>query len=198
MAADETYPSGVHRRQDGSLRVPSGATLDIESGGTLSFAGVNVNATAAEINNVADVSARLVAAGASLTLTVAAHSGKLIALDTAAGSAITLPAATGSGAVFDFLVTVKPTSNQHRISVVGNDAFYGSVNILDADAAAQNSFAAGSDADQFNLNGTTTGGQKGDWVRMVDMVADGWHVVAQLVCPSGSDDATPFATGQVT
>lgn len=157
-----------------------------------------LTATASEINNVADVSARLVAAGATLTLTAAAHSGKIIALDTAAGSAITLPAATGSGAQFDFLVTVKPTSNQHRISVVGNDAFYGSVNILDADAAAQNSFAAGSDADQFNLNGTTTGGQKGDWVRMVDMVADGWHVMAQLVCPSGSDDATPFATGQVT
>ena len=159
-----------------------------------------VLATAAEINRVADVSTRLVAAGASLTLTEAAHDGKIIALDTAAGSTITLPAASGSGMRFTFLVTVKPTSNQHRIDVVGNDEFVGSLDILDMDAAAQASFAAldAADNDRLDLNGTTKGGLVGDWIELIDLVADNWHVRGQLVCPAGSNVASPFTTAAVS
>lgn len=204
MATTEAghHPNRFYVDHGGNPHLNSSSLYLDESGTALSAAELGaldgITATAAELNNVADVSARLVAAGATLTLTVAAHSGKIIALDTAAGSAITLPAASGSGAVFNFVVTVKPTSNQHRISVVGNDAFFGSVNNLDVDGAAQGGFAAGSDADQLNLNGTTTGGQKGDWIRLVDMVADGWCAFGQVVCPAGSNPATCFATGQVT
>lgn len=158
-----------------------------------------VTATAAEINRAVDVSGRLVAAGSTLALTEAAHDGKTILLDTAAGSAITLPAATGSGTRFRFVVTVKPTTNQHRISVVGNDAMLGSVNLLDLDGAAQTAYAAAADSDQFNLNGTTTGGQIGDVVELEDALADRWLVVrGQLTCAAGSNPATPFATAQVT
>lgn len=155
-------------------------------------------ATPTEINRAADVSARLVAAGEALAVTVAAHDGKTILLDTAAGSTCTLPAATGSGARMRFAVSVKATSNQHRITVTGNDAFVGSYNILDMDAAAQGAYAAAADADQFNLNGTTTGGLVGDWVEVQDIAADKWLITGQLCCPAGSNPATSFATGQVT
>lgn len=41
--ADNTYlPSRVQMRQDGSFAVPSGATLDVESGGTFSINGTNI------------------------------------------------------------------------------------------------------------------------------------------------------------
>lgn len=197
---------------DGNLHL-NGASIHTDESGTaisgtelanaadgLGVALSSLAATAAEINRSADVSARLVAAGASLTLTEASHADKIIKLDTAAGSAITLPAATGSGARFIFIVTTKPTSNQHRISVVGNDEFVGSVNILDVDGSAQAAFAAldAADNDQLDLNGTTKGGQVGDWLEIVDIAADNWHVRGQCVCPAGSNPATPFTTGQVT
>jgi len=141
-----------------------------------------------------------VAAGATITLTVASHDGRLIALDTAAGSTVTLPAATGSFARFLFLVTVKPTSNQHRINVTGDDEYVGSVNILDRDAAAQAAYGAidGGDNDQFDMQGTTKGGLQGDWVEVIDILADTWLIRGQLQCPAGSNPASPFAAGQVS
>lgn len=171
---------------------------------TLSEAELGVldglTASQQEIENAVDISTRLVAAGATLTLTAAAHSDRVILLDTASGSAITLPAASGSGAKFTFVVSVKPTTNQHRISVVGDDEFVGSVNNLDMDAATQSAFAAldAADNDQFDMNGTTKGGQVGDWVELIDYAADNWHIRGQLVCPAGSNPATSFATGQVS
>lgn len=159
-----------------------------------------LTATATELNRATDVSGRLVAAGSTLTLTETTHEGKIICLDTAAGSTITLPAATGSGAKYKFVVTVAPSSNQHRINVVGDDAFVGSANLLDRDGSAQAAFSAasGSDVDRINMNGTTQGGLIGDTVEIIDVLADRWHVFAQLVVPAGSNPATPFATGQVS
>jgi len=54
MAADLTYPSGsVQIRQDGNLAVPTGKSIDVESGGSLKIAGTAVTATAAELNTMA-------------------------------------------------------------------------------------------------------------------------------------------------
>lgn len=39
MAVDTTYPSVVQIRQDGNLAVPTGKSIDIESGGALKVAG---------------------------------------------------------------------------------------------------------------------------------------------------------------
>lgn len=174
----------------GSLDVVSGGEIDIESGGALKIAGTDLAAALA---------GTIVAAGSSITLDSTYH-GRVIALDTAAGSTVTLPAATGSGVKFTFIVTVKPTTNQHRLNVVGNDAFAGSVNIIDMDGSAQAAFAAlvASDNDRCDLNGTTKGGQIGDMLEVIDINADVWHIRGQLICPAGSNPATPFATGQVS
>jgi hypothetical protein len=53
MAADLSYPNGFQVRQDGNAVVPTGKSLDIESGGELRIAGTAITATAAEINAIA-------------------------------------------------------------------------------------------------------------------------------------------------
>lgn len=47
MAADLTYPNVVQIRQDGNLAVPTGKSIDVESGGTLKIAGVDKTAAIA-------------------------------------------------------------------------------------------------------------------------------------------------------
>ena len=195
MAADTTYQgTGLQRRQDGTTALPSGGSFDIESGGAFKLAGTQVNASAAELNRNTDVSARSIAAGATLALTEAAHEGTTILLDTAAGSVVTLPAPV-VGARFRFLVSVKPTSNFHQIKVAAaTDFMAGSVNILDLDAAAQGAFAAdGAADDNIQLNGSTKGGQVGDWVEIEGLSATLWAIRGQLVVPAGSNPADMFS-----
>ena len=99
------------------MAVYNGQTLSHLKAENITFGGTAINATAAEINRTCDVSARLVAAGATLTVTTALHDNKTILLDTLAGSVCTLPAASGSGARFKFVVKAKATSNSHKIQV---------------------------------------------------------------------------------
>src|SRR3990167_3679030 len=42
MAADATYPTRVHKRHDGNLYVPSGAKVEVETGGDISVNGVSL------------------------------------------------------------------------------------------------------------------------------------------------------------
>lgn len=151
------------------------------------------SATALELTRIADVSTRLVAAGSTLAVTVAAHADRIIALDTAAGSTCTLPAATGSGAVFRFVTTTVPTSNQHTVVVTTTDVMKGSFNLLDNDSTALTAYAASSTDDTIKLNGTTTGGQLGDWIEFVDIAAATWSVRGQGVVPAGSNIADCFS-----
>jgi len=100
--------------------------------------------------------------------------------------------------VYQFFVGTTVTSNQYRFNVTGNDAYFGIINMLDLDGSAAAGFAAGADADQIDLNGTTKGGVKGDWLVFRDVAADTWQVWGSLQVPAGSNPATPFATGQVS
>lgn len=154
-----------------------------------------VIATPAEINRVADVSTRIVSlAATSLAVTALLHSDKVIVLNhTGAASTCTLPDATGSGAVFRFIVGAVNTSN-HVITVPdASNTIKGSVNLLDNDSNAQTAYAATGTDDTITLNGTTTGGQIGDWVELVDIAADTWAIRGQLICPAGSNVADPFS-----
>lgn len=174
---------------------------DTSAGKTKSSAVSRINtqttgaATATEVARVADVSTRMVAAGSTLAVAEASHESKTIALDTAAGSNPTLPAATGGGARYRFVVTVVPTSNQHRISVTGNDTFFGNIwtNSTGDTPDLGQPWPAASGNNQINLNGTTTGGLSiGDFIEVQDVVADKWHVIG--FTSSSGTEATPFAT----
>lgn len=152
-------------------------------------------ATTTEITRIADVSARLVpVGGTSLSVTEASHSDKIILLNhSGAASTCTLPDATGSGAVFRFIVSTVNTNNHVIVVPDASNVFRGSVNILDNDSNAQTAYAASGTDDTLTLNGTTTGGQIGDWVEFVDIAADTWAVRGDLVCPAGSNVADPFS-----
>lgn len=165
-------------------------------------AGSTLGATVAEINAVADVSSRVVsAAGPTLAVTAALHGGRIVAFDQTGGTAATLPAATGTGNVYHFVVKVKNTSSANTIVLAdASDLFQGQVVNTDADATTPVSYTANAagDVDTISLNGTTTGGQIGDWIEVVDIASNVYAVRGFVVCPVGSNVATPLLTGQVS
>lgn len=178
--------------EQGGLRafVKSGGALDIESGGALKLAGVDVTATLAAVGNNA---ARYTAGGATKTLTVA-NDKQTIKLDTAGGTVVTLPAATGSGVRFKFLVTVLATSASHIVKVANaSDTMIGVVVIEDTDTAnATLSFAAGATADTITLNRSTTGSVSlGEWFDVEDVATNLWAVSGVLTATG--NPATPFS-----
>lgn len=151
------------------------------------------SATPTEIDRVADVSARLVAAGATLTATVAAHDGKTILLDTAAGSVVTLPAASGSGAIFRFVVSTTATSNSHIVKVANaSDTFKGLVFTVSDDTAAVKGWVAGSTDDTITLNRTTTGTAAVGQVIVIQDIAANVFAVSGFTASTGTE-ATPFS-----
>lgn len=164
-------------------------------GDDLYVGGMEVTATAAEINRATDVSGRLVAAGATLSVTEALHDGKTILLDTAAGSVCTLPASSGSGARFRFVISTVATSNSHVIKVANaTDVMSGVIvaaNDTDGSTSAWETVAA---SDTVTLNRTTTGSTiKGEFVEVEDIAAGFW-AVRGMIAATGAE-ATPFSAG---
>lgn len=156
----------------------------------------DTTATGAEISRACDVSARLVAAGGTLTLTELAHDGKTILLDTAAGSVVTLPNATGSGARFKFVVTTTATSNSHIVKTARTaDHMAGFINVQDADGTTAAMYKGdGSADDTITMNRTTTGGVIGDAFTIEDVKANLWVVTDGVItCVAGSNVADPFS-----
>jgi len=153
----------------------------------------DVNATAAEINRAADVSARRInLTAASLTLSEATHDGATVTVNRAAGSTLTLPAATGSGARFRVVIGTTLTSGSLVIQVTGNDTMIGQVQTLSDDSDAVKAFAAGATDDTITLNRTTTGvGTRGEWFLFEDVASDVWHVHGFTT--SSGTEATPFS-----
>jgi hypothetical protein len=170
----------------GTAVTASAAELNIMDG---------VLATAAEINRVADVSTRIVTLTGDTTIAAATHEGKTLLLGEVGGNAqltATLPAATGSGARYRFVVSVVNTSN-YIVAANGTDVLKGVVVTLDNDSNAATAYAASGTDDKITLNGTTTGGQIGDWLEFEDVLAATWHVTGMLLVPAGSNVADPFS-----
>lgn len=193
MAADATYQgTGLQRRQDGTTAIPTGGSLDIESGGAFKIDGTQVIATAAEINRACDNSTRVVnVTAATLAVTAADHDGKIVTLNLAASQAVTLPAATGSGAKYHFIIGTTVTTPSTTIKVTGDDTMTGNALIAQDAADTAVMFEAGATADTITLNGTTTGGLKGDSVELIDIATDLWWV--RVVAAATGTEATPFS-----
>lgn len=157
--------------------------------GVLSIADVEITATAAQINasvggGVSDVTAA--------TYTVSsADVGKLITLNRAAGIAVTLPAATGSGTQYKFFVgTTAAGGTGYVITAAGNDTMFGTAYVAQDGGDTLVAFeAAGSTI--ITLNGTTTGGIKGNIVTLIDAALDTWSVI--VTGSATSTEATPFS-----
>ena len=163
--ADTTYQPRVFKKDGGN-------TLVVDPGGVIDFGTP-------------------VAAGSTLAVTKVLHAGRIIALDTAAGSTCTLPAATGTGAVYTFIVTVTPTSNQHTVAALTTDIMAGQAFGVDDDGVPGNAWGTAADTDKILMNSSTQGGEIGDRVVCVDIKTGVWAVTAHLT-QSGTE-ATPFA-----
>jgi hypothetical protein len=151
-------------------------------------------ATVAELNRAADASTRIVAAaGATLAVTEALHDGKIITLDKADGMTVTLPAATGSGAVFTFVAGILMTADCviQVNGTPGTDIMTGHSFLATATETTGVLFATAADSDTITLNGSTSGGLKGNVVRVVD-IASGLYWVEAVGAASGAE-VTPFS-----
>ena len=128
---------------------------------------------------------------AAATLT-AADSGALCLFNAAAGFTYTLPAAQ-VGLWFDFLVTVTVTSSVDRIACASGDFLLGTI-LQGTDGTFTFGFqdANGSTHLAWEGNGTTTGGLKGDTVRVV-AISDTQWAVSGINNATGAE-ATPFKT----
>ena len=169
---------------NGTALTSSAAELNIMDG---------VTATAAEINNAVDVSARFVAAGSTLAVTAALHSGKIIKLDTVTGSVCTLPAATGTGNIYRFVTSVLATSNSHIVKVTTTDVFAGAVVTADNADGTATAFGTQATSDTITLNRTTMGSvvKAGDYLEFIDVATGFWHVSGFLVATG--TEANPFS-----
>lgn len=182
---------------NGGVTFADGTTdVDIAShDGTngLKLGGVLVTPSAAELNTL-KASAKFVAATGTITVTAASHAGKVIKLDTATGSIATLPAATGSGNVYEFVVSALATSNSHKIQVANaSDTMQGFIFTMDDTTDnAQAFFAVAASSDTITLNRTTTGSvTKGERIKITDFAANLFHVEG-FISNTGTA-ATPFS-----
>ena len=184
---------------------------DIEVSGVLRSNTIQSDTTDADINissqgtGVVGISSQLTLTGSFLpaihtfvatdSVTITEHAGRTLLLGEVGGNAactLTLPAATGTGAVYKFIVSVTNSSN-YKIQVVGDDTIDGVMVYLDVDGTAVTAFSTVSASDTITLNGTTQGGILGDYLEIIDIAADQYHVRGVMRVPAGSNPATPFS-----
>ena len=184
----------------GVSRVPEDVFIEdgmtVTSGGlTVTAGGVTVTAGTTTLGGsfIRD----LVTLTATATLTNADHAGRILLMGEVGGDAaatFTLPAATGSGAEFQFIVSVVNTSNYVIKVADATDTIDGSVTLHQDSANTVASFNTAADSDTITMNGTTTGvGALGDYVEVIDIASNQYAVSGMVTCAAGSNPATMFS-----
>ena len=127
---------------------------------------------------------------ASATLSRHIHSRTTVNLSAAVGLTITLPASVGNGDEYEVFVLTTVTSNAYVIAVANStDVIQGGV-ALSTDIGGTNMLAAAA-SDTISMNGSTTGGIRGSWVKVKDVSAGFWKLEGFLV--TTGTEATPFS-----
>jgi hypothetical protein len=124
------------------------------------------------------------------------HAGRTLLLGEVGGNALvtlTLPDATGSGTTYKFIVTVANTSNYVIKVPDANNTIAGIMLYLDEDGTAITGYPTVAASDTITLNGGTTGGIIGDYLEIVDIATDKWHVRGTMRVGAGTNPATPFS-----
>ena len=129
-------------------------------------------------------------------VTITEHAGRTLLLGEVGGNAaltLTLPAATGTGAVYKFIVSVTNTSN-YKIQVAdATDTIDGIMMYLDEDGTAVSAFPTVAASDTITLNGGTQGGIVGDYLELIDIATNQYHVRGVMRVAAGANPATPFS-----
>lgn len=131
---------------------------------------------------------------AALQLTEVDHAGRLGVFDIAAGVAVTLPRSTGSGAIYRFFVKTTVTSVADKVQVGNTDDIIQGVLTMKDDnvVSTVQAWATAAGSDTISLNGSTTGGIRGDYFEVED-TAEGFFSVRGFLNGTGTE-ATPFSS----
>lgn len=138
-----------------------------------------------------------VTATATLSVTRAAHAGRIILLAPAAGAGFTstLPTASGTGDLYRFMTTVTVTSGNNIIDakVGGSEVISGIAKLAQTSniGTSTNIFASASNTNKITMNGTTSGGVIGDYIALRDVAANQWILEACELVGTGQV-VTPF------
>lgn len=129
---------------------------------------------------------------ATYTLTSEGNSGTAIYLNRAAGVTCTLPASVGDGTTFEFVVGLAVTSNSDIVKVANStDVMTGVAIIASGADNTSSAWETAASSDTITMNGTTTGGLKGDRIILKDVAAGFWSV--SYVGAGTGTLATPFS-----
>ena len=132
-----------------------------------------------------------IAITASTTLDRDVHAnGTVVNLSAAAGLTVTLPDSSGKGDTYELFVVTTVTSNSYIIQVANSTDIMQGVIHLTTDIAGS-SLPDASTTDTITMNGSTTGGVKGSWIRLKDVSSGVWQLDGGLVCTG--TEATPFS-----
>jgi len=74
-----------------------------------------------------------------------------------------------------------------------NNTIAGIMLYLDEDGTAITGYPTVAASDTITLNGGTTGGIVGDYLEIVDIATDKWHVRGTMRVGAGTNPATPFS-----
>ena len=136
-----------------------------------------------------DASPVVATTATTLTVSRAAHDGKVIVVNSAAPIAVTIPAATGSGAKYAFKIGVAATATGHTLtttSVIEGVALgltTSSDNVVGWSTTATDKVVT--------INGTTKGGLPGDLIEYID-AESGVYQINAVLRQTGSV-VTPFS-----
>lgn len=129
---------------------------------------------------------------ATLSLLAGTHGDATITANRAAGITFTLPAASGSGAYFRIVVGTTVTSNSLKVQVANATDVMTGTAIFGQDAAdTAVLFETAATSDTITLNGSTTGGIKGDIIELEDVSSGLWSV--KVIGSATGTEATPFS-----
>ena len=128
----------------------------------------------------------------TLSLVASSHGDATITANRAAGITFTLPASTGAGAKFRIVTGTTITSNNLIVQVANATDIMTGTALLAQDAAdTAVLFETASDSVTVTMNGSTTGGIKGDILEFEDVSSGLWSV--SIVGSATGTEATVFS-----
>lgn len=187
-------PSPFVRRALNYLTTTAFQTGNLAATGTSTLTGaVTAASTITATGAIAGPRKVISGLGATRALT-AAESGALVLFDKADGIVVTLPA-PAVGLTYDFIVTTTITSNAAKvITDAGTTFLKGSYQEYDQDTSRATALRTGNGSTHVSvsMNGTTTGGIAGTFLRFTCDSATTW--VVQGTMEATGAVATAFAT----
>lgn len=140
----------------------------------------------------ADATRIVTVTASTLTVTQAAHSGKIVMLNRAAGIGVTMPPATGTGAIFTFFIGIAITTNTTTFTKgASSDVFSGLAELSETAGPLTTIFLSAANTNLITLDGSIKGGLIGDMISFVDVATN--RMMVRLQCAASGVIVTPFS-----